>query len=224
MTIIDSRGPVVVAPHASAIDVYDQALLRKGSLRLLRDDGGHDVLDLERYAGTVDATDSELCDRCAGPTLDVGCGPGRFVAALMARGVPCLGVDVAPMTVAAARAAGANVLHRSVFAPLPAEGRWSRVLLLDENVGIGGHPAALLSRVRELLAPDGLALVEADPHGERDDHGLVQIEDEHGRTSQPFPWAHLGAASIARVAANAGLDLVEAWTVRGRSFVSLSPA
>jgi SAM-dependent methyltransferase len=224
MTIFDTRLGEVRTPRSSAVDVYDEALLRKGSLRLVRGDGSHELLDLDRYAGSVDATDTELCDRCVGPTLDVGCGPGRFVAALMARGVPCLGVDVAPMTVAAARAAGANVLHRSVFATLPGEGRWSRVLLLDENIGIGGRPAELLDRVRELLAPDGLALVEADPRPDRDDRGLIRVEDERGRVSRPFAWSHLGAAAITRIAAEVGLILVDGWSSRGRSFVALAPA
>ena len=170
--------------------MYDEALLRKGSLRLVGRDGSHQALDLARYGGSVDGVDSELCDRCEGPTLDVGCGPGRFVAALMARGVPCLGVDVAPKTVAAAQANGTNVIHGSVFAPLPNEGGWSRVLLLDENVGIGGRPGALLRRVHELLAPGGLALVETDARFDRDDRAPGP---GRGRARQAQPAVPVGA-------------------------------
>ncbi|HEY3143875.1 MAG TPA: class I SAM-dependent methyltransferase, partial [Acidimicrobiales bacterium] len=54
----------------------------------------------------------------AGPVLDVGCGPGRLVHALLARGRAALGIDLSPSAVAEAKARGALVLRRDVFAPL----------------------------------------------------------------------------------------------------------
>ena len=45
---------------------------------------------------------------------------------------------------------GAPALCRSVFDPLPAEGRWAAVLALDGNIGIGGDPVAFLDRMRHL--------------------------------------------------------------------------
>ena len=54
-----------------------------------------------------------------------------------------------------ARSCGALALHRDVFATVPGTGRWARVLLADGNIGIGGDPDALLSRVAELLKPPG---------------------------------------------------------------------
>ena len=61
-----------------------------------------------------------------------------------------------------ARAGGAQALRHSLFDPLPGEGRWATVLLMDGNVGIGGDPVALLARINQLLAPAGIALVEVD--------------------------------------------------------------
>jgi len=43
-------------------------------------------------------------------------------------------------------------VRRSVFDALPAEGRWHTALLADGNVGIGGDPIRLLSRLRGLIA------------------------------------------------------------------------
>ena len=98
------------------------------------------TVDLERYVGPVDAMDLEVVDRCTGPTLDVGCGPARFVSALLAKG----------STPRRRRRAGDrrrstdrrhDVSPSLVFELLPGEGRWRHVLLIDENVGIGGYPA-----------------------------------------------------------------------------------
>jgi len=47
--------------------------------------------------------DASLIDRCSGPTLDVGSGPGRLAVALAERGVPTLGIDAATHAVRIAR-------------------------------------------------------------------------------------------------------------------------
>ena len=208
----------------TALAMYGHALVGGHHLRLVHRNGHRKPLDLDRYRGPVDEVDRDLVARCTGATLDVGCGPARFVSALMERGLPALGVDVAPGAVALARSAGATVLQRSVFQHLPGEGRWQHVLLLDENVGIGGCPDRLLRRVRDLLNPQGVALVEADPDDPVHTKDYLQIEDENGRLSQPFPWARLGADAIELVAIGVGLRTVERWRLGGRSFVSLAPA
>ena len=84
---------------------------------------------------------------CVGPTLDVGCGPGRMSAHLAGRGRCVLGIDVVREAVDQTRARGVSALLRDVFAPLPGEGRWDTALLADGNIGIGGDPVALLRRV-----------------------------------------------------------------------------
>lgn len=207
-----------------ALTMYGSALIHGQTLRFIHRDGSRRLVDTARYRGPVDEVDLHLVDLCRGPTLDVGCGPARFVSALMARGLPALGVDVAPGAVEVARSAGATVLQRSVFQPLPGEGRWEHVLLLDENAGIGGCPQRLLTRIRGLLAPHGVALVEADPDDEVDDRQHLRVEDEDGRVSSPFPWARLGADTIESVALGVGLRTVARWRQGGRSFVSLAPA
>jgi len=204
--------------------MYGRALTTGSQLSVLHHDGSSRPLPVRRYRQQVDEVDRCVVARCNGLTLDVGCGPGRFVSALMTRGVPALGVDIAPQAVAAAHAAGANVLRRSVFDLLPHEGAWSFVLLLDENIGIGGSPERLLRRVRALLAPRGQALVEVDADDRADDRAPVRLLDEMGRTSGPFPWPRLGTDAVMAVAAGAGLSPSDRWTCGGRRFVSLACA
>lgn len=184
--------------------------------------GGGELLplDVERWCAAPDAADAAVLKRCTGPVLDVGCGPGRLVAALAVRGVRALGVDVSPAAVARTRQHGGSAVRRSVFDRLPGEGRWGSVLLMDGNVGIGGDPFALLTRLRTLVAPGGSLLAEAAPRDE-DERLTVRVEDGHGRHGRPFPWARLGTSVLLRTAEAAGWIPAGRWTAEGRAFVEL---
>ncbi|MBW8822609.1 MAG: methyltransferase domain-containing protein, partial [Streptomyces sp.] len=147
-------------------DPYAHALRTgQGPLFLRRSDGWLLLLEPERWCAAADAVDLEVLRRCEGAVLDVGCGPGRLVAALGARGRRVLGIDVSEAAVARTVALGGQALRRSVFESLPGEGRWGTALLIDGNVGIGGDPPALLDRMSQLLSPGGLLIAEtvADP-------------------------------------------------------------
>ena len=109
-------------------------------------------LPTHAWLARADAADLALLAHCQGPTLDIGCGPGRMTEALALAGHAVLGIDVVPEAVRQTRARGVPALRRSVFDPLPGEGRWETALLADGNIGIGGDPVALLERARELVA------------------------------------------------------------------------
>ena len=127
---------------AGAIALYEEAMREQAATLILRTADGRALpLQVSRWCGPPDAADEELLRHCHGPVLDVGCGPGRLTVALTERGIPALGVDISGTAVARVRRAGATALHRSVFDPLPGEGRWATVLLADGNIGIGGQPA-----------------------------------------------------------------------------------
>ena len=142
------------AGHAWSADPYADALRAgRGPLFLRRADGWLLPLDVERWCAEADAADLEVLRCCEGPVLDVGCGPGRLVAALGALGHRALGIDVSEAAVAHTAGRGGQALLRSVFDPLPGTGRWGTALLMDGNLGIGGDPPALLDRMAQLLAP-----------------------------------------------------------------------
>lgn len=223
-----SLSPATAAPPSWTGPVstsYDRALWLTlsqdaGCLPILLEgeDGESVELDVARYAAAPDATDTALLDRCTGPTLDIGCGPGRLSAELARRGIPSLGVDVAPVALLLARAAGATTLRRSVFDPLPGEGRWPHALLIDGNIGIGGDPAALLTRVKALLMPTGGELVVETASEDVDERHRLRVD---GRGAA-LPWARLGTAALRAVAEQLGYAVSAQWQSQDRHFVALT--
>ncbi len=164
------------------------------------------ALPMDLWTRGADDLDRAMVGLCVGPTLDIGCGPGRMTEALGAAGHIALGIDVVEAAVSLTCARGASAVRRDVFGRVPGEGRWHTALLADGNIGIGGNPVALLQRVRALLAPGGRVVVEVAPPGV----GLVEawaVLETADRRSRPFRWATLGVDHVARTAAAAGFGV-----------------
>lgn len=197
----------------------------RGTLSMRSLDGAHGPYQLDVGSWVRSATPADLTalDDATGPTLDVGCGPGRMVRAAAARSLPALGIDIAPHAVARTRVDGSLALLRSVFHRVPLEGRWQTILLMDGNVGIGGDPEALLRRCRALLAPLGGIVVEVDPDPELSVRSLCTVVDDGGNESEPFPWARIGWSAFEAVARRVGLAVVTHWEASGRHFVRVVP-
>ncbi|MEV0490909.1 class I SAM-dependent methyltransferase [Streptomyces atratus] len=214
-------------------DPYADALRNgHGPLFLRRTDGWLLPLDVERWCAEADAADLSALRRCEGPVLDIGCGPGRLVAELASRGHRALGIDVSAAAVARTLRVGGSALHRSVFDPLPGEGRWGTALLIDGNIGIGGDPHGLLLRTADLLAPGGLLVAETSPL-DIDERVLVRLYDGRlapegtggeGRAAAGgalFPWARLGTPALLRYAQPNAWRAVDQWVADGRPFIAL---
>jgi SAM-dependent methyltransferase len=201
--------------------VFDAALAGSAT-RLELIDGRWIALPVRRWHAVADRVDRWMLDRCTGPTVDLGCGPGRLVAGLLDRGVPALGVDHSMSAVQLSRARGAPVLRRDVFDRLPGEKRWRHALLADGNIGIGGDPLALLYRAAALLAAGGSLLVETSHPRDGLWRGTARL---HGHADGPgpwFPWATVGFAALPGLARLAGLRIVDAVHRRGRSAALLA--
>ena len=201
-------------------ELYERALAGLDQPVLEHRDGHATPLAARRWMHAIPG-DNSLLSQCSGPTLDVGAGPGRLTVALAERGIPVLAIDVTPYAVSLARSRGALALQRDVFGYLPGTGRWATVLLADGNIGIGGDPAALLRRIRDLLRPGGTIVAEVAPAG-------VPLRREHVRLRTPghsgawFPWAWVGTDQIGALAESSALQVVLEWADSGRRFVAMS--
>jgi SAM-dependent methyltransferase len=235
--------PLTRAPGHAAALVYERALLRAAAgraatLTLVDDSGRERRVDAAGWCRPHLPGDAGLLARCAGTTLDVGCGPGRLTAALHRAGVPALGIDLSRVAVRLARRRGATALRRDVFGPVP--GRWRHVLLADGNIGIGGDPASLLRRCRALLTDGGRIHAELTAPGSRTWAGPATLRAAGGDAAwrpaggeaalrpaggeAAFRWAEVAADQVADVAGPAGLRVAETWTEAGRWFTTLTAA
>jgi SAM-dependent methyltransferase len=192
-----------------------------GTARLRTADGR--ILDLpaHRWFEEASATEQRALDHAEGPALDIGCGPGRHLVALAERNVFALGIDISSAFLDVARTRGVNVLQRSIFDRVPGPRRWRTALLFDGNIGIGGDPVVLLSRVVDLLRDDGRIIVEIEPHDPGHEIVVVRAETDDG-FGPWFRWTSVGLERLTAIAAAIGIDVVEAWDSERRRFAVLA--
>ena len=100
---------------------YHRALLTGTGTLTLRPEREHEPAgpvesDVRTWCGDASATERSLLQSLRGPVLDVGCGPGRLLAAAGPLGLAALGIDTSAEAV---RLAGAAVLapSNSHFSP-----------------------------------------------------------------------------------------------------------
>jgi SAM-dependent methyltransferase len=210
--------------------LYDRAL---GGERcwIRHEDGELRVLPAHRWLGFHcrdgasggafdEVFDEAVTQMCIGPTIELGCGPGRLVARLIRQGVPALGIDRSATAIRLAGRGGAPALLGDVFEPLPGMGRWQTVLLVDGNVGLGGDPRRILSRAAELLSRGGRCVAEFDAEAIGIRSRWVRLESAHD-VGPWFRWASVGVDSAAALAAEVGLMLTTVRLVSGRAVASL---
>ena len=103
--------------------------------------------------------EQRLIGHAQGRVLDVGAGAGRHALYLLERGHEVVAIDHSPGAVELCRTRGVEAFERDVF-DLP-EGLFDTVLLLNQNLGIGGNLArtrSLLELLHERTAPDAVIL------------------------------------------------------------------
>lgn len=193
----------------AAVTAYEDAL-RRGAARVVDRRGAEVPMHLHRWIAPAEHGDHDLLARCEGSTLDVGCGPGRMVAALAQRGVLAMGIDISPLAVELTQQRGGTAICRDVYADVPGAGRWNHLLLADGNIGIGGDPVRLLSRCRDLIASDGTVLLDVKHWGYGFERHDVRFELE-GAQSDWFAWSWVGLDALAVIASAAGFRVSACW-------------
>ncbi len=163
--------------------------------------------DQRRFAAIADDIVRVLPDRGA-RILDLGCATGGLLAALRARGYRDLhGREPSPNCAATAREHfGLEVQEGSLFEGEVSGAPFDAVILVGVLEHLVDLPGAL-ARLRALLAPDGLAIVEVP-----DAMAFSQFPDA---PFQQFSIEHVGyfsGASMANVFGAYGFAEVAAWS------------
>ncbi len=143
-----------------AMDLFADALWKlyqtgRATCKFERDDGyiGHESLSwyLTRYRDFL-PIEKEVLKFARGRVLDVGCGAGRHALYLQRRGLEVVGIDASPRIVELARARGVRDVRLADACgrlPFP-DGAFDTVILLGNNLGIGGTPPRVQRMLREL--------------------------------------------------------------------------
>ncbi len=98
--------------------------------------------------------------KLSAPVLDVGCGGGAFVRALIDRGVPAVGLDVSPVAASMARTEGHSTAVRGALPFAPFAPHSFSVVTLFHVLEHVPDPAALLLAIDDLLLPGGKLIVQ----------------------------------------------------------------
>lgn len=224
---------IVHACEAAAVESADRIYqsAAAGTSCWARNHHGHRrELPMVRWMGGPETTsqdrlaDEHVLGHCSSrPTLDLGCGPGRFIASLQQRGLPALGVDNSAAAVEMTRRRGGTAIRRDLFAQLPAEGSWGQILLADGNIGIGGNPVRTLRRAADLLALGGIVIVEIDPPATAFCFELLRWETED-HLGHWFPWSRMGAGALGVIAHAAGFRVSHVFEIHDRVIAVLAAA
>ena len=127
-----------------------------------------------------------------GLVLDLGCGVGRHLLYLQAKGLQVVGLEIAPGLAKACSERGAEHVMVADMRCLPfRDASFDTIMCLGNTLGVGGSPAGVLAILRELLRiarPGGLLLVDAwDPTGLRLEGPLiVRIRFVYGQMVGPW--------------------------------------
>jgi SAM-dependent methyltransferase len=216
------------AAAVKSADMIYRSAAAGGSCWARNHHGHRRELPMVRWLGGPEATpqdrlaDEHVLGQCTSrPTLDLGCGPGRFTASLQQRGLPALGVDSSAAAVEMTRRRGGTAMRCDLFAPLPAEGSWEQILLTDGNIGIGGNPVRTLRRAADLLAHGGVVILEIDSPATGLCYELLRWETEQ-HLGHWFPWSRVGAPSLGDIAHAAGFFVTHVVDIHDRVIAVLT--
>lgn len=155
----DVWGLALREHEAGLLDAFEMEMLVDG--RVL----GPFPHDLRHYSVfTMPEPERAILDSLSGPVLDIGCGTGRHVRYLQARGVECYGVDTSAICVEVARELGvrnvecAHILNWEPPEPLGA------AIIMGGSLGILGDEddtRAMLELVGRWISDDGVLVVSS---------------------------------------------------------------
>ncbi len=118
----------------------------------------------ERFLGLFRADLHLFKDAAGGRLLDVGCGSGKYLEKMKARGWSVSGVDVSALAAAEARKKGLDIFTGSLKGSRQPAEHFDAVVLMHVLEHIH-EPGALLDEVHRILKQDGRLVIEVPNFG-----------------------------------------------------------
>jgi len=166
---------------------------------------------------------SQLVDkykRPPGRVLDVGCAAGFFLKVMQGKGWTTTGIEIAaPMLEYARKELGLEDMHRGDLLSVDLPDEPYDVITLWDVIEHLEEPGKHLARVHELLAPDGILVLETQDVSSRFARLLGQRWQHYKHEEHLY---HFHPESIARLLAASGFEVVENTPRRGGKFVSMA--
>jgi SAM-dependent methyltransferase len=216
-----------------------------GSFCYVRDDGHASPLDIAtRFSDYPDFTAAER-DACAladGRVLDVGCGSGKHLEYLRARGLHCSGIDNSATVMRVLRRQGiGNALRMDAFRLGFAADSFDSVTLFANGLSMGGSVPgmrALLAEfsrvtsaagrvvvtnldVRQSLRPADHRYHQANLAAGRLPGQLTLRSRYRGVTGEPFPWLFVSPVELRDLLAGAGWRIADVLEYPGGTYCAL---
>ncbi|MEM9780816.1 MAG: class I SAM-dependent methyltransferase, partial [Pseudomonadota bacterium] len=153
------------------MDIFGSALLDHASglrdhpITIRRDDDFVDEHSPGLYFEAEPfAHEAAALEHVRGPVLDIGCGAGRHLQWLAARGIEAAGIDASPGAIETCRQRGCPAVTQLevMTTDLPANTRFETALLFGNNIGIGGTfegAQHLLSKIAAAMSKTGRLLL-----------------------------------------------------------------
>lgn len=178
----DAFGKALMAYKRGETAIYvierDDGLVRE-------DDAGTYFIPYEEWP----EFEREAVLEARGRVLDVGVGAGRVALWLQDKGHVVVGIDVSPLAIEVSRLRGVKDLRLMDVRKLDfADGSFDTVLMLGNNLGIGGdadQTRRILGSLHRITADDGIVIAGTRDPLKTDDPAHLAYHERNRRTNRP---------------------------------------
>lgn len=179
----DVFGKALMVFHRGEPAVYT---IERDDGKVMEDDAGTYFIPYDEWP----EFERESLREARGRVLDVGVGAGRAALWLQERRLEVVGIDVSPLALEVSSLRGVKDLRRMDVRELDfPEGSFDTVLMLGNNLGIGGdvdQTRRMLGSLHKITADDGIVIAATrDPLKTDDPDHLAYHERNRGMNRPP---------------------------------------
>lgn len=200
-----------------SMDLFGEALLSysKGdkSKFYFEDDSGklfeHPIKRYFRKENEFSVSEKKIISLASGEILDVGCGTGLFIPALMKKG-NVLGIDISSKVIQVAKNKGLNNCEVNDIFKFKTNQKFDTIVLIENNLGMGEtveKTKKLLKILSSLLKKDGIILTNAREVPNKDYYIWECYPVYKNKKGKKFAWVNFNSKYLKNMCKGLGLNL-----------------